>query len=357
MSFYSDRFNDIAFGNHPFGDLLGSLNPGDTLPASALLTVLDGESEEIFQETFDHLEDLGVALDISGLPKMSMNGEAAARLHQEEKLAKSGDLRSGLDESDPLRLYLEEIAAIPVCGDIRLLAEDLAVANRDERMDEALWTKIMNLSLSRVVEIAREYTGRGVLLLDLIQEGSMGLWQWLERYVDGDLEKMIDREIRQAMAKAVILQAHANGIGQRMRQAMEDYRSVDERLLAELGRNPTQEEMAEALHMTEEETAVVADMLENARNLNRAKGGDAPKQEEPEEEQHVENTAYFQMRQRISELLSCVSEQEAKLLTLRFGLEGGLPLDPVQTGKKLGMTADEVVAMEAAALAKLRTEK
>lgn len=185
----------------------------------------------------------------------------------------------------------------------------------------------------------------------------MGLWQRLECFDQGDLELFVDGQIRQAMAKAVILQAHASGVGQRMRRAMEDYRSVDEKLLTELGRNPTLEEIAEAMHTTMEEAAVVADMLENARNLNRAKGDPKPVQEDPEEDQAVENTAYFQMRQRIGEMLSVLSEQEAQLLTLRFGLEGGLPLDPVQTGAKLGLTAEEVVTLEASALAKLRTEK
>ena len=83
-----------------------------------------------------------------------------------------------------------------------------------------------------------------------------------------------------------------------------------------------------------------------------------PEQEEPtpEDEQAVEDTAYFQMRQRIEELLSGLDERSAKLLTLRFGLEGGLPMTPEDTGKRLGMTPEEVVAAEAAALAKLRTQ-
>ena len=168
MSFYSDRFINIAFGKHPFANVLSGLKAGETLPASVLLTLLDGESEEIFREAFDHLDDMGVSLDISDLPKAPGTGEAALRLRQEEQLAASGDLLAGLEETDPLRLYLEEIAAVPVCGDIQLLALDLADANRDERMDEALWSRILNLSLSRVVETAKEYTGYGVLLLDLI---------------------------------------------------------------------------------------------------------------------------------------------------------------------------------------------
>ena len=157
------------------------------------------------------------------------------------------------------------------------------------------------------------------------------------------------------MAKAIALQARENGLGQRMKQAMEDYRAVDDRLLAELGRNPTLEELAEGLHMSLPETEVVAKTLESARLLQQATPVEE-KEETEEDNQAVEDTAYFQMRQRISELLETLSETDARLLTLRFGLEGGLPLSPEETGNKLNMTAEEVVAREAAALLKLRNE-
>ena len=108
--------------------------------------------------------------------------------------------------------------------------------------------------------------------------------------------------------------------------------------------------------MSLEETQAVAETLESARLVNRAKAENAPKEQQPEDEQHIEDTAYFQMRQRIAELLENVSAEEANLLTLRFGLEGGQPLSPEETGRKLGLTAQEVVAREGAALAKLRNK-
>ena len=216
---------------------------------------------------------------------------------------------------------------------------------------------LVNLSLHRVVEIAQELVGNGVLLLDLIQEGSLGLWESILCWQgETDFETHRDWWIRQSMAKLITLQARAMGVGQKMRQALEDYRSIDEKLLADLGRNPTLEEIAQEMHMSVEEASVVASMLENARNMNRAKAEQEPEEPEAEEEQAVENTAYFQMRQRIEELLSVLDEKSAKLLTLRFGLEGGLPMTPEDTGKRLGMTPEEVVAAEAAALAKLRTQ-
>ena len=211
------------------------------------------------------------------------------------------------------------------------------------------------MSLHRVVELAKELTGRGVLLLDLIQEGSLGLWQAIGSYESGDFEAHSDWWIRQSMAKIITMQARSNGVGQKMRQALEDYRAVDERLLSDLGRNPTLEEIAEELHMTPEETAVIAKMLENVRQMDKVKEATQPKEEEnPEDQQAVEDTASFQMRQRIAELLSDLPEEDAKLLALRFGLEGGLPLSPENTGKRLGLTPEEVVTREAKALAQLR---
>ena len=218
--------------------------------------------------------------------------------------------------------------------------------------------RLVNLSLSRVVELAAEYTGNGVLLLDLIQEGSIGLWRATEAFAgDGQaFEAFRDQRIRFYLDKAVILHALETGVGQKLRTAAEDYRSVDERLLSELGRNPTLEEIAEAMHMSVEETAAVAKNLEAARLLAQAKQPVQPEQEEAEDRQAVEDTAYFQMRQRIADLLSELNEQEKTLLTLRFGLEGGKPLTAEQVGARLGITPEEAVRMEAAVLAKLRHE-
>ena len=218
-------------------------------------------------------------------------------------------------------------------------------------------TQLTNLGLSRVVQLAGEHTGYGVLLLDLIQEGSLGLWQAVCNYRRGDYASHRDRWIRFYLAKAVILQARQSGVGQKMRTALEDYRAVDERLLGELGRNPTLEEVAQQLHMRLEEAEAVRKMLDDARILARVKQPPVDAEEEQEaQQQSVEDTALFQMRQRISDLLSGLSEADQKLLTLRFGLEGGKPLSPQEAGSLLGLTAEEVVAKEAAALAKLRSK-
>lgn len=322
---------------------------GASVSAARFLTLMEGETEETMEEALQEMENRGIVLDISDLPKASGTGEAAVRLRREAELVKNGTLMQALEENDPLRLYLEEVASIPACGDVAVLAADAAAGKQHTQ------EQLLNLRLSRVLEMAKEMAGNGVLLLDLIQEGSLGLWQAIMSYQEGDFEAYSDRWIRGAMAKLITLQARDNGVGQKMRQALEDYKAVDERLLGELGRNATIEEIAEEMHMSAEETALVKNMLDSARLMNRAKAENVPEEETPEDEQHVEDTALFQMRQRIADLLSGLDDTDAKLLTMRFGLEGGLPLSPEETGRKLGLTPEEVVSREAAALAKLRS--
>ena len=339
--------NDFVFEATPWELALEEMRYGDTLSAARFLTLLEGESEETVEEAFEDLAAAHVTLDVAELPKTLGAGDTAVRLRREAELVKTGLNPAVLEPGDPLRLYLEEVAGTPVCGDELALAAD--AANGDDRVME----RLTNLGLSRVIELAKEYTGYGVLLLDLIQEGSLGLWQAIGCYEGGDYMAHKDWWIRQSLARAVTMQARQSGVGHKLREAMEDYRSVDERLLCDLGRNPTVEEIAEEMHISAQEAAAVAKMVENARMMGKVH---APEVEDDPavEEAHVEDTALFQMRQRIAELLEGVSEEDAKLLTLRFGLEGGKPLTPAEVGRKMGLTPEEVVAREAAALAQLR---
>ena len=184
----------------------------------------------------------------------------------------------------------------------------------------------------------------------------MSSWQAIQGYTGGEFAPYRDRMVRLYLSRAVLTQARDSGVGQKLRTALEDYRSVDERLLAELGRNATLEEIAEAMHTTEENAAVIRKMVENARLLQAAKREPDPEEEKEAQEQAVEDTAYFQTRQRVNEMLSGLNEQEARVIALRFGLEGGLPLSPEEAGRKLGLTPDEVVAVETAAMAKMRKQ-
>lgn len=339
---------DITFEKAPWEDRFLQLQPGESVSAMEFLTLMEGETEQAVQELLMELEVRGVELDISELPKTYGAGDTAIRLRREEALVKNGTLLTALEENDPLRIYLEEVAALPAAGDPQRMAQRFAGGY------DPVLPGLTNLMLPLVIELAQEMTGYGVLLMDLIQEGSLGLWQGILSFQSGDFHSHAARWIRQYLRKAVLLQARESGLGQKMKQAMEDYRAVDERLLSELGRNPTIEEIAEEMHMTAQEAGVVADMLSAARMLHSAKQQMEEPEETEEDERHVEDTAYFQSRQRVNELLDGLTELETKLITLRFGLEGGQPLSPVETGRRLGLTPEEVVAAETAALAKMR---
>ena len=342
---------EFTFETSPWDQLLDKLNPGDTINALELLSVLEEADEDAALEVLDELEQKGVELSLRDLPNLPTGGNMALRLREEAQLVASGKLMAGLEKNDPLRLYLEELASTPAVGDVCLLAQQYLEGSEDAAQ------KLVTLSLARVVELACSLAGRNVLLLDLVQEGSMGLWQSILNYTGGDFEDHRDWWIRQYLHRAIFMQARSGDLGQKLRQGMEDYRDMDQKLLADLGRNPTLEEIAEAMHVQPEEAAVYADMLSMAKIRQQVDAAMEEKEPEPEEEQAVEDTAYFQMRQRIMELLSVLPEADSRLLTLRYGLEGGLPLSPEETGRKLGLTPQEVVMKEAAALAKLRNEK
>ena len=339
---------DITFDDSAWERQWSDLQPGTTLSAAHFLAVMEAAEDADVEYALELLQQRDILLDISQLPADQFSGEAALRLRREHELCRSGSLWNSLEESDPLLIYYQELQALPVCSDLDALAERYLAGDGNALQDMA------NALLPQVAQEAAELTGYGVLLLDLIQEGSLGLWQAVSNYAGGDVMQLSGRAIRSSMTRLITLQARQNGVGQKLRQALEDYRSADEQLLAELGRNPTEEELAERLHLNPEETRAVAKMLENARKLHSAVQEPDEEEEKREENMAVEDTAYFQARQRILELLSQLSQQESRLLTLRYGLEGGLPLSAEDTAKRLGLTPEEVVLREAAALAKLR---
>lgn len=341
---------EISFEEPAWAKVLRCIPQGESVSAVRFLTLMEDEREEAVEEALLYLESEKIRLDIADLPKAVGTGQAAVRLHREEELVKAGTLRQNLEENDPLRLYLEEVDGLAKPADLQSMAQRFAGG-----YDQVL-PGLTNAMLPTVIEMACGLTGRGVLLMDLIQEGSLGLWQGILSYQQGDFQTHARWWIDQYLAKAVVLQARESGVGQRMKQAVEDFRAADDWLLSNLGRNPTLAEVAEHIHLSLEEAKAVSDMLDNARLLQKARPEEKEEELPEEEQQSVEDTAYFQMRQRVSELLSGLQEQDARILTLRFGLEGGLPLSPEEVGKKLQLTPEEVVAKEAAALARLRKE-
>ncbi len=337
--------NEFVFEMQPW-ELLIQQAKG-SVAAWELMNLLEPEEELTVEEALAALDHNGLQLDISSLPPAVLSGSCALRLWQESELHTAQEVLKGLDDHDPLSLYFRELRDTPSAGDPQFLA-DQYLSGRHHVAEQ-----LVNTCLSLVVEIAMEHTGHGVLLLDLIQEGSLGLWQSILQYEGGAFLPYARWWIRQYMAKCIFLHSRSTGVGQKLRQDMEDYLDADGRLLVELGRNPTTQEIADALHITAEECQTIEKMVSAAKTAEKREQPELS-EPEPEEEMAVEDTAYFQLRQRISELLSALSEEDSKLITLRFGLEGGKPLTPVQTGERLGLTPEQVVSREAAILEKLR---
>lgn len=343
--------NDFVFEQAPWEAYLRSCKNGSVISGWNLISMLEDEEDDAVEDVFSILTVKKLQLDLSGLPQMSAGSNTAQRLQQEREYVTGGLKTALMEETDPLRLYLEEIAAAPACGDEKLLAEQLS--SGDQRAAQ----RLTELGLSRVVEIAAEYAGQAVLLLDLIQEGNIGLWEAISGYRGGDYAAQRDEAIRSSVLKAIVLQARSNGISQKMKKALQDYRAADQHLLTKLGRNPGLEEIAQEMHISLEQAQTIEKTMADILLLQKAEKLAAPKEETAEDELPVEDTAYFQMRQRISEMLSVLDEQEARILTMRFGLEKGLPMSTEEVAKALGITTAAVTACETAALSKLRAEK
>lgn len=343
--------NDFVFEQAPWEAYLRSCKNGSVISGWNLISMLEDEEDDAVEDAFSILTVKKLQLDLSGLPQMSAGSNTAQRLQQEREYVTGGLKTALMEETDPLRLYLEEIAAAPACGDEKLLAEQLS--SGDQRAAQ----RLTELGLSRVVEIAAEYAGQAVLLLDLIQEGNIGLWEAISGYRGGDYAAQRDEAIRSSVLKAIVLQARSNGISQKMKKALQDYRAADQHLLTKLGRNPGLEEIAQKMHISLEQAQTIEKTMADILLLQKAEKLAAPKEETAEDELPVEDTAYFQMRQRISEMMSVLDEQEARILTMRFGLEKGLPMSAEEVAKALGITTAAVTACETAALSKLRAEK
>ena len=343
--------NDFVFEQAPWEAYLRSCKNGSVISGWNLISMLEDEEDNAVEDAFSILTVKKLQLDLSGLPQMSAGSNTAQRLQQEREYVTGGLKTALMEETDPLRLYLEEIAAAPACGDEKLLAEQLSSG------DQCAAQRLTELGLSRVVEIAAEYAGQAVLLLDLIQEGNIGLWEAISGYQGGDYAAQRDEAIRSSVLKAIVLQARSNGISQKMKKALQDYRAADQHLLTKLGRNPGIEEIAQEMHISLEQAQTIEKTMADILLLQKAEKLAAPKEETAEDELPVEDTAYFQMRQRISEMLSVLDEQEARILTMRFGLEKGLPMSAEEVAKALGITTAAVTACETAALSKLRAEK
>ena len=336
----------------PWDLAVARLKRGDMLSAQRFLTLMRSTEDISSEDAALELEQMGVMLDVAGLPVITGNPDTAARLGLEQELLKNGGWSESLDEKDPLRLFVEELAYCAVLDDEDALAAQAAAG------DQKAMQRLTDGYLKMVFECAGAFAGRGVLLMDLVQEGSLGLWQAILSYESGSFREHALWWIRQAMARAVTLQAEADGVGDHLAGQIDRYQKADKQLLTSLGRNPTDQEIAQELGITLEETISLGKTLREVQNMAKIqKEKDKAAESAAEDDQAVEDTAYYQTRERVNDLMEGLTEQETMVLNLRYGLNGKAPLTAQETAVKMNMTADQIAAVESAALAKMRGSK
>lgn len=310
--------------------------------AARFLSLLEEAEEDELEDAVALLQQRGILLNIDNLPVGKSSPATEARL-QKERSFLAGELRlRDFEEQDPLRLFLQEMDGMEV-----KLPDNLTPGLMSEGITEALTAAF----LPAVQRCAYRYGGKGVLLMDLIQEGSMGLWQGISQWEGQPLQAYLEHCICCAMALAVVLQARQDGVGSRITGLIQSYRIAEGNLWQDLGRKPEIGEIAEELHIS------VA-LAEEIRKLMTDAAKEAPKEEEPQEdaENAVDATAYFQLRQRVNDLLEDLEPLDAKIITLLFGLESGSPMSPDAVADKLGIDEAEVLNRQQKAFLKLRNQ-
>jgi len=261
--------------------------------------------------------------------------------------------------ADPVRMYLKEIGRIPLLT----REEEIRLAQRAEGGDLKAKEKLTSSNLRLVVSIAKKYIGRGMTFLDLIQEGNKGLIRAVEKY---DWTKGFKFStyatwwIRQAITRAIADQARTIRIPVHMVETINKLMRTARKLMQEFGREPTPEEIGEIMEMDPDKVREIFKISQNTTSLESPVGdgeddsvlGDFiadDKQTTP-----YDSTSQHMLTENIKEVLSALSDREARVLEMRFGLEGGKPMTLEEVGRKFGVTRERIRQIEAKALRKLR---
>ncbi len=264
----------------------------------------------------------------------------------------------GVSIEDPVRMYLKEIGKVPLLS----ADEEIALAKRMEQGDEEAKKKLAEANLRLVVSIAKRYVGRGMLFLDLIQEGNLGLIKAVEKF---DYRKGYKFStyatwwIRQAITRAIADQARTIRIPVHMVETINKQIRVSRQLLQDKGREPTPEEIAEAMDIPVERVREILKISQEPVSLETPIG--------EEEDSHLgdfiqddnvpvpaDAAAFTLLKEQLAEVLDTLTEREKKVLVLRFGLEDGRARTLEEVGKEFNVTRERIRQIEAKALRKLR---
>ena len=317
------------------------------------------------EKVFDFLEASGVDVlritDNSGDELLLDNDMDMDGIEDEEEVELDKidlSVPEGVSIEDPVRMYLKEI------GKVSLLSadEEIELAKRMEKGDEAAKKRLAEANLRLVVSIAKRYVGRGMLFLDLIQEGNLGLIKAVEKF---DYRKGYKFStyatwwIRQAITRAIADQARTIRIPVHMVETINKLIRVSRQLLQELGREPTPEEIAEEMDMPVDRVREILKISQEPVSLETPIG--------EEEDSHLgdfiqddnvpvpaDAAAFTLLKEQLVEVLSTLTDREQKVLRLRFGLDDGRARTLEEVGKEFNVTRERIRQIEAKALRKLR---
>ncbi|HJF35532.1 MAG TPA: RNA polymerase sigma factor RpoD [Romboutsia timonensis] len=292
-------------------------------------------------------------LDLEGLDKSIVKDDTPMEIEEIDL-----SLPKGISIDDPVRMYLKEIGKIPLLKP----HEEVELARRMHEGDELAKQRLVEANLRLVVSIAKRYVGRGMLFLDLIQEGNLGLIKAVEKfdYVKGfKFSTYATWWIRQAITRAIADQARTIRIPVHMVETINKLIRVSRQLLQELGRDPKPEEIAKEMDMTEDKVREIMKIAQDPVSLETPIG--------EEEDSHLgdfiqdddapapaEAAAYSLLKEQIEDVLGSLNEREQKVLKLRFGLEDGRARTLEEVGKEFDVTRERIRQIEAKALRKLR---
>lgn len=324
-----------------------------------VLTMPDINADDIEDDVgeIDSLNDM----DVFQKPDRIRNVQVTAEIEKGyEKTAEESEnsFTERGNAEDPVRMYLKEIGRIPLLSS----EEEIELAKRMEEGDEEAKKKLSEANLRLTVSIAKRYSGRGMQFLDLIQEGNLGLIKAVEKF---DYRKGYKFStyatwwIRQSITRAIADQARTIRIPVHMVETMNRVNRTSRRLLQEYGREPTPEEIAEAMNLPVERVLEISKISQEPVSLETPIG-----EEEDShlgdfiQDEHIpvpaDEAAHTLLREQLEKVMDTLSEREQKVLALRFGLEDGKPHTLEEVGREFQVTRERIRQIEAKALRKLR---
>ena len=314
---------------------------------------------EQFEKILDFLEANNI--DVLRITDDDVDDEMLLDVDDEDEIeVEKIDLSvpDGVSIEDPVRMYLKEIGKVPLLS----AEEEIELAKRMELGDQEAKKRLAEANLRLVVSIAKRYVGRGMLFLDLIQEGNLGLIKAVEKF---DYRKGYKFStyatwwIRQAITRAIADQARTIRIPVHMVETINKLIRVSRQLLQELGREPTPEEIAAEMNMPVERVREILKISQEPVSLETPIG--------EEEDSHLgdfiqddnvpvpaDAAAFTLLKEQLEEVLGTLTDREQKVLTLRFGLEDGRARTLEEVGKEFNVTRERIRQIEAKALRKLR---